>query len=248
MMYYETYGNKFNPPIMLLHGENYVYSFAKQYELQKNYFLIVPHIPGFGMAMGESFSADAAVAQIAELAESIGRKITLVGFALGAELCLPLICKHTELFNGCMMISPRLIKSMEDIEKALRKLNDNEISMKSTIAVNLSAIQLGLSSANKKAHIDYCKNISINTLAAAVDNGIVFENYPEYSELDMPLYALCGLNEPLEIRKSVMQLSRNNVHCPNDMWDGAVTNIPYKFPSRLNKLLDEFADKCAHKK
>lgn len=244
MIYYETYGNKFNPVILFLHGESYVYSFAKQYELQKNYYLVVPHIPGFGKAAKEEYSTDKAVEQIAELAAFFGRQVTLVGFSLGAQLCLPLMCKYPELFNGCVMISPWLLKTTEDIEKAIRQVDDIDKKLKSPITVNMSAVQLGLNAEQRRAHAEYCKDVRINTIVSAVDNGINLDDYPEYADIDKPMLALCGLKELLEVRKTVRMLSQKNPHCTYDMWDGAVHNIPYKYPARLNKVLEEFVDKA----
>lgn len=246
MIHYKEYGNKFNPTIMFLHGEDYVYTFARQRELMKNYHLVVPHIPGFGEAVKEEFNAEKAIEQLIELAESLGMPCTLIGFSLGAQLCLPLICKRPDLFNGVIMISPWLIKNMQDIEKMLRRISDNEGKMKNPLSINVSAIALGLTGEDKKLHTEYCMEQNVNNLAAAADNGIDIEKYPEYSQLEMPILALCGLKEEMEIRNSVRALCKNNPNCSYDMWDGAGHNLPYKCAARLNKVIDEFMEKVRH--
>lgn len=248
MIHYKTYGNKFSPTIIFLHGEDYVYTFARQHELMKNYFLVVPHIPGFGEAAKEEYSTDKAVEQIIELAESFRKPCTLIGFSLGAQLCLPLICKRGDIFNGAIMISPWLLKNIPDIEKALRHINDNEGKMKNPISVNVSAVALGLFGEDKKLHAEYIANQKVNNLAAAADNGIDIDDYPEYSKLEMPLMALCGLKEDMEIRNSVRALCQRNHNCTYDMWDGAGHNLPYKCAARLNKTIDEFMDKVRRAK
>ena len=83
----------------------------------------------------------------------------------------------------------------------------------------------------------------MKSILAAVDNGIVLENFPEYSEIDVPMLALCGMKETTDMRKSTRMLSQRNPHCAYDMWDGAGHNIPYKFAARLNKTIEEFIQK-----
>ncbi|MDE5577270.1 MAG: alpha/beta hydrolase [Oscillospiraceae bacterium] len=244
MIYYEKYGNDSNPIILCLHGMNFVHSFSKQSDqLSKNYCLMIPHLPGFGRNSQETFSAELAVSQIAEFAESLGRKVTLMGFALGAQLCLPLICDHGEYFNGAIMVSPWLIKSMQEVEKLMKQQSDNEKLSKNKLKIGLDSIAIGLDKGERQEHEEYCKNVSMNSILAAIDNGLQLDDYPSYDQVDMPLLALCGIKEPLDIRKSVRDLARRNPHCEYDMWDGAANNIPFKFASRFNKTVEEFMAK-----
>lgn len=244
MIYYEKYGNDSNPVILCLHGSNFVHSFSKQSDqLSKNYCLIIPHLPGFGRNSQVTFSAELAVSQLAEFAESLGRKVTLMGFALGAQLCLPLICDHGEYFNGAIMVSPWLIKSIDEVEKLMKAEADNEKMSKNKLMIGIYSLAMGLDKGERQEHEEYCKNVSMNSILAAIDNGLQLDDYPSYDSVDMPLLALCGIKEPLDIRKSVRDLARRNPHCEYDMWDGAANNIPFKFASRFNKTVEEFMAK-----
>ncbi len=240
MMYYEKYGEAESKTIFFLHGMNFVHCFTKQIpHFSKNYQVIVPHLPGFGRSGDAVFSTETAVSEIAELAGSIGRPVTLVGFSLGAQLCLPLICEHTELFDGAVMISPWLLKEVSEIEKLMKQQSDNEKNMRSG-AVSIS---VGLNKAERQEHKEYCKNVSMKSILASVDNGITLEKFPQYPDVDKPILAICGMKDPVNIRKSTRMLSQKNPRCSYDMWDGAGHNIPYKFASRLNKTIEEFIAK-----
>lgn len=244
MIYYEKYGTDINKRIILLHGEESVHCFAKQYDfLARNYCIILPHLPGFGRNTTRMFSTDEAIKQIVELAATFEKPATLVGFSLGASLCLPLMCRHGEYFNGAYMISPWLLKEVADIERAMKQYYDKEGAMKNKLLNGLSGIAMGLDKNERKEHEEYCKNMDMNSLMAAIDNGIKYEDYPEYTEIKKPMFALCGLRETTEVRKTVRTLSMQNPNCAYDMWDGAAQNIPYKAASRLNKSLDEFIEK-----
>ncbi len=240
MMYYEKYGEAGNKTIIFLHGMNFVHCFTKQIpHFSKNYQVLVPHLPGFGRSSDAVFSVDTAVSEITELAGNIGRPAVLVGFSLGAQLCLPLICGHAELFDGAVMVSPWLIKDVAEIEKLMKQQSDNEKNMRSG-ALSLS---VGLGKEERQEHKEYCKNVSMKSILAAVDNGITLDGSPQYPDVDMPMLAVCGMKDSVNIRKSTRMLSQKNPHCSYDMWDGAGHNIPYKFASRFNKTLDGFMEK-----
>ena len=243
MMYYEKYGAEYDRVVVFLHSENAVHCFSKQCEyLARNYSVIVPHLPGFGRNTNDMFSAEEAIKEVAELVGSLGKPVTLVGFSLGATLCMPLICRYKELFNGAVMISPWLIKEIESIEKAMKAQADKEKVIKNKLLSGISGIAMGLDKDERKAHEEFCKNMNMNSLMAAIDNGIKYEDYPEYVDVDIPLLALCGLREDIEVRKTVRTLSMQNPRCSYEMWDGAQQNIPYKFDKRLNKALEDFIE------
>lgn len=244
MIYYEKYGGEFDRTIIFLHSENAVHCFSKQYDfLARNYRVIVPHLPGFGRNANNMFSTEQAINEIVELAESFGKPVTLVGFCLGASLCLPLICRHEKLFNGAIMISPWLLKEIEDIEKAMKAQADKEKVIKNKLLSGISGLAMGLDKDERKAHGEFCQNMNMNSLMAAIDNGIKYEDYPEYVDVKIPMLALCGLREGIEVRKTVRTLSMQNPCCAYDMWDGAQQNIPFKYDKRLNKTIDDFIEK-----
>lgn len=244
MIYYEKYGNDKRPVILCLHGVNFVHCFSKQYDyLTRNYCMIIPHLPGYGRNSEAVFSAELAVTQISEFAEGLGRKVTLMGFSLGAQLCLPLICRRSELFNGAVMISPWLIKSVQEVEKLMKQHSDNEKMSKNKLLIGINSLANGLDKDERQEDAEFRKNVSMNTILASIDNGIQLADYPEYSGVQLPMLALCGIKETLDIRKSVRQLAKDNPNCSYDMWDGAAHNIPFKFASRLNKTVEEFMEK-----
>ena len=242
MIYYEKYGENVSNVIMFLHGMNFVHCFSKQTAyFARKYQVIVPHLPGFGRSSDSVFSADIAVEQVAELAESIKGPVTLVGFSLGAQLCLPLMCRHGELFSKFMLISPWLIKDMAEVERFMKRQVDNEKSMRSG-SISLS---VGLSKMEREEHKEFCKSVSMKSILNAIDNGILLSDYSEYAEIEKPITAICGMKESTAIRKSVHALAHQNPRCVYDMWDGAAHNIPYKFAPRLNKTIESFVENIA---
>lgn len=244
MIYNEKYGDSGSPVIIFLHGTNFVHCFSRQCDkLSKDYRAVVPHIPGFGRNSETVFTVDLAVEQIAELAASFGKKVTLIGFSLGAQLCLPILCKYPKLFGGAMMISPWLIKDSAEVEKMMKQQSDNEKSMRSGVIAGLNSLTSGLGKDERREHAEFCKTVKMKSILASIDNGLLLEDFPQYSELQMPLMAICGMKEPTDTRKTVRDLARRNPNCTYDMWDGAGHNIPFKCAARLNKTIEEFMGK-----
>lgn len=237
MIYYEKYGENLSNVIMFLHGTNFVHCFSKQTAyFARKYQVIVPHLPGFGRSSDSTFSADLALEQTAELAAGIKGPVTLVGFSLGAQLCLPLMCRHGEKFNGAIMISPWLIKDMAEVEKLMKRQADNEKNMRGG-GISLS---VGLNKMEREEHKEFCKTVSMKSILNSIDNGILLSDYPDYAEVEKPMMAICGMKETTDMRKSVHALAHQNPRCVYDMWDGAGHNIPYKFAPRLNKTIENF--------
>ena len=240
MIYYEKYGEDSNTVLMFLHDTNFVHCFTKQCAyFARKCEVVVPHLPGFGRNCDITFSADLAVEQVAQLAETFKRPVTLVGFSLGAQLCIPLLCKHGDIFNGAIMISPWLIKEMSEIEELMKQQADNEKSMRKGDL----GMSVGLSKMEKQEHKEFCQNVTMKSILASIDNGLQIADYPEFSDASQPMMAICGIKESLSIRKTVRELTRLNPGCPYDMWDGAGHNIPYKFASRLNSTIEDFIAK-----
>ena len=249
MMYYEKYGNELNPIIICLHGANHVHCFSKQCDyLSKNYCVIVPHLPGYGRNSVTTYTTDAALEQLVEFIPSFGKKVTLMGFSLGAQLAYVLMCKHTALFNGVIMISPWLLKDPAEVEKAMKQASDTEKLSKNKLFVGFNALAMGLDKGEREENAEYSKNVTMTTILNSIDNGIQFADYTNYNSIDLPMLALCGIKETLDIRKSVRTLSMQNPRCSYDMWDGAAHNIPFKSATRLNKAVEEFIDKILTKK
>ncbi len=244
MIYYEKYGNELNPIIMFLHGESAVQCFSKQCDyLSGSYCAVVPHLPGFGRNSDTGFTTGEALKQIAELAAYLGKPVTLAGFCIGATLCLPLLCRYGEYFNGAVMISPWVLKEVADVEKALKQQGDREKHMGNKLLMGINGLSMGFDRNERKTYEEYRKNMNMNSVVAAIDNGIRLEDYPEYAELDKPILALCGLKEEIGVRKSVRALYAQNPNCSYDMWDGAAQNIPFKYSARLSKTIEEFLGK-----
>ena len=58
--------------------------------------------------------------------------------------------------------------------------------MKNKLLAGISGLTMGLDKDERRDYGEFCKNVDMNSLVAAVDNGIKLEDYPEYTEVDKP--------------------------------------------------------------
>ena len=74
---------------------------------------------GYGDAAGEIFDTETAVKQLANFIADIGKKVTLVGFSLGAQLSVKLCAEYPQYFTSAIIVSPWLIKKEPMLSKVM---------------------------------------------------------------------------------------------------------------------------------
>ena len=106
MLYYDEYGSKENPTIMLLHGAGALDTFCRQYCFSDKYHLVVPHLAGAGKAATEIYEPEKTVEELFMLIKSLHKKrIGVIGHSLGGQIAIMLVSKQPELFNFAVFLS-----------------------------------------------------------------------------------------------------------------------------------------------
>ena len=100
MLYYDEYGSKENPTIMLLHGAGALDTFCRQYCFSDKYHLVVPHLAGAGKAATEIYEPEKTVEELFALIKALHKKrIGVIGHSLGGQIAIMLVSKQPELFD-----------------------------------------------------------------------------------------------------------------------------------------------------
>lgn len=238
-MYFEEYGSKKNPALVMLHGAFFTDTFIKQYPLKEHYHLIIPHIKGFGKAANELFETESAVDEIRALMKDYAPAY-LVGFSLGAQLAFKLVSESPELISKAILISPWLV-GKDVISDDMMNGNLKMLSqLKSRFFCNMMGLSMGLSREKRIELVNSIQSISEQTVKACVDNGISLESLPRFSFVSTPVLAIAGKKEPEDIILSVKKLSEMNSSFAYELWEGARHNIPTMCAKRLKRELVEF--------
>lgn len=238
-MYFEEYGTRTNPTIVMLHGAFFADSFLKQYSLCENYHLIVPHIMGFGKAAAETFTAEGTTTELLEFIERYA-PVYLVGFSLGAQLAFRLVSKRPELFRKAVIISPWLVQK-EQISEEMINGNLKMLSgLKNKFYCGIIGLSMGLSGQKRAELIASMQLVSEETVRNSVDNKISFESCPEFATSPVPILAFAGKKESEAIVDSVKQMAKANERCTCELWEGAKHDIPTLHSKQLNEKLRAF--------
>lgn len=238
-MYFEEYGKKENPTIIMLHGAFFADTFKKQYSLSNRYHLVLPHIKGFGKAAREEFIADDAAAELKELIKKYA-PVNLIGFSLGAQLAFRLISEEPELFNKAVIVSPWLVDK-DNITADIMNGNLKMLSqLKNKLFCRIMGLSMGLPKQKRKEFLESMQLVSEMTVKNSIDNNISFETLPEFAKSNVPILALAGEKEPDVIVYSVKHMAELNEHCVYEVWEKAKHNIPTMFAKRFNQKLDDF--------
>lgn len=247
-MYFEKYGDSQKPTIVFLHGAHFVHTFGKQYVLSDKYYLVVPHIMGYGNDADRVFDTDQAVKELADFIRGLNKTVMLVGFSLGAQLAVRLISEHGELFNSAVIVSPWLIKEEPMLSKMLAA-NEKQLSfMQKKWLCNLMGLKYGLPGAQRKEFVGQVQKEQLETIKNTVYNNITLESAGGLANAGIPMIALAGAREPAEIKESVTALHQINIKCRVEVWEEAEHNIPMAFDTRFNTLLCEMMERIKMKR
>ena len=160
----EEYGKENDKIIVMLHGAHFVHSFGRQYALANRYHIIVPHIMGFGAETDRIFDAEACIKELAEFIGMQGRKVTLVGFSLGAQLALKLVSEYEDLFSTAIVVSPWLIKEESFMAKILKQNLKQLASLKKRWLCHLIGTMNGLPPAQCKEFVEQMQHVKEETV------------------------------------------------------------------------------------
>ena len=240
-MHFEEFGKENEKTIVMLHGANFVHTFGNQYCLSDRYHLLIPHIPGYGNEAEQVFLTESAIEQLYEFIVKLGKKVTLVGFSLGAQLAVKLIAEHGELFSGAIIVSPWLIKPEKMLEE-VEIQNEKQFKMfKNKFMCNLVGLMNGLPKPQRKEFVEQMQRVKHETVQNVLNNGITTDTIQGFENADFPIIAIAGAKEQREVHDSLTALSKLNSNCKTEIWEKAAHNIPPMFAKRFNELICEIA-------
>lgn len=236
-MHFEEFGKEHEKTIVMLHAANYVHVFAKQYCLADEYHIIVPHLMGYGDETDKTFNTDEQIKALAEFISSLGKKVALVGFSLGAQVGFRLIAEHPELFTCAVLVSPWLIKDRETLDKVVAANEKQLASFKKKWLCGLIARMNWFTKEQRISFVEQMQKVTPETVRNAVDNGITLESVSGFDKVEIPVLALAGAKEQDFVRDGVKKLSEMNKNCTSEIWEKAAHNIPPMFAKQFNERI-----------
>ncbi|MBQ7491789.1 MAG: alpha/beta hydrolase [Clostridia bacterium] len=238
-MYYEEFGKRDAPVVVMLHGAFFTDTYRGEYALGQRYHLIVPHIRGFGKAADEIFTADAATEEIKSLIRPCA-PVFLVGFSLGAQLAFKLLAEEPALFQKAVVVSPWLVDKDEIPEKMMRGNLKMLAQLKNRMVCQMIGFASGMPKEKRGELAEAMQRVSEQTVRNCVDNGIALRENGPFDGCPVSVLALAGEKESEAVRRSVQAMAAKGAACRCEIWPRAKHNIPMAFAKKLTQTIDAF--------
>ena len=239
MIYYDEYGNKDNPAILMLHGAGALDTFCQQYRFSERYHLIVPHLPGAGKAAEEIYDPEKTKQALYELIAGLKKdRIGLIGHSLGGQLAVMLVSEWPELFHFAVFLSAWICPKPHTIKMYCRLSGAAAKILHLSWLVRFQGKYWNYTEEQAKYMAAYSKRITPQVYRSFFANTLDLTKLPSYWDVCVPMYAFCGSKEIKEMKNSLHLLAQNP-HCQTRIFAKAGHDFPMKNAAELNKRLEQ---------
>lgn len=239
MIYYDEYGNRNNPTILMLHGAGALDTFSHQYCFSDQYHLIVPHLPGAGKAADIVYEPEKTKQDLYELITGLHKEeIGVIGHSLGGQIAVMLVSERPELFSFAVFLSA-WVNPRPDTIKMYCSLSGMSVKMLHWgWLVRFQGKYWNYSAEQAEYMAQYSKLITLQVYSSFFVNTLNLSKLPSYASVSIPMYAICGSKEVKDMKSSLNLLSENP-HCKSVILQKANHDFPMRNAEELNKILAE---------
>ena len=248
MLYYDEYGNKENPTILLLHGAGALDTFCGQYCFADKYHLVVPHLAGAGKAAAEIYEPEQTVEELLTLIKSLHKKrIGVIGHSLGGQIAIMLVSKQPELFNFAVFLSAWVNPKPKTIQMycSFSGLSAKMLHWKWLVQFQGKYWNYTREQTNNMT--DYSKQITPQVYRSFFAHTLNLSKLSEYQKVTVPMLAICGSKEVSDMKTSLTLLAQNP-NCQTMVLQGANHDFPMRNAKQLNLMLEKFILECIMKR
>lgn len=240
-MYFNEYGKRENPTLVLLHGAGATDEFCRQYTFEDEFHLIVPHLHGSGRSVTEIYEPNKAAAEVTEIIRALNKpKVMLMGHSLGGELAVKLVCEHEELFSRAVFLSAWVCSAPITVNRYARMAAYMYGALKSRMLLKWQAKYWGYNEQQTEFFMDYARRIGPEQAQAWFKNRVFLDELTGYKDVKIPMLAICGSRETAEMRHSLAELGKRNANCRTVEIPGVDHDFLMRAADKLNPLLAEF--------
>lgn len=239
MIYYDEYGNRDNPTIIMLHGAGALDTFSHQYCFSDQYHLVVPHLPGAGRASNIVYEPEKTKRDLYDLISSLHKdKIGVIGHSLGGQIAVMLVSEHPELFSFAVFLSAWVNPRPETIKMYCRLSRVTAKLLHWGWLVRFQGKYWNFTEEQTMYMAEYSKQITPQVYRSFFANTLDLVKLPSYRMVTVPMLAICGSKEVKDMKTSLDLLSENP-NCKTILLPKANHNFPMRNAEELNKILAE---------
>ena len=245
MLYYNEYGNKENPTILLLHGAGALDTFCRQYCFSDKYHLVVPHLAGAGKAAAEIYEPEKTVEELFTVIKTLHKnRIGVIGHSLGGQIAIMLVSKNPELFNFAVFLSAWVNPKPKTIRMycSLAGLSAKMLHWRWLVQFQGKYWNYTKKQADNMA--EYSKQITPLVYHSFFSNTLDLSKLPEYQAVTIPMLAICGSKGSQRYENfSYITCSKSKLS-DNDITRSKNHDFPMRNAKQLNPMLEKFILEC----
>lgn len=244
MLYYDEYGSRENPTILLLHGAGALDTFCRQYCFSDKYHLVVPHLAGAGKAAAEIYDPEKTIEELFTLIRALYKKrIGVIGHSLGSQIAIMLVSKQPELFNFAIFLSAWVNPKPKTIRMYCSLAGISAKMLHWRWMVRLQGKYWNYTKEQVNTMAEYAKRITPQVYYAFFANTLDLSKILKYQAVTIPMLAICGSKEVRDIKTSLKLLAQNP-SCLAITLQGANHDFPMRNAKQLNPILEKFILEC----
>ncbi len=240
MIYFDEYGEKKNPTILLLHGAAALDTFCNQYCFSMQYHLVVPHLHGAGKSADKVYDPKLMKQKLFTLIDNLHKeKIGVIGHSLGGQLAVMLVCERPERFSFAIFLSAWVNPNPKTIGMycSLAGVTTKILHWKWLVRLQGKYWHYTKEQADYMA--EYSRLITSQVYKSFFSNTLNLREISVYLSIDVPMLAICGSREMKDMKVSLDILGKNT-HCKTMVFPKAGHDFPMRKSKQLNHVLNEF--------
>lgn len=241
-LYYKEVGDPKGPLLMFLHGGGVAgWMWENQIDHFSDYHCIVPDLPQHGRSQHIPFSiADSAKRLITLIEEkSAGKKVTVIGFSLGAQVLIQMLSLKPYLIHNAI-INSALVR-----EIPFAKLTSLLVKMTFPLIKNrtfskIQAKSLYLTGHQFEKYYQETSHLTLEALLKVLEENRMFR-FPEgFSHAQTNILVTVGEKEPNVMKKSAMDLVKEHPHCQGIILPQVGHGISLARPDLFNQMINRW--------
>ena len=240
MLYYDEYGNKNKPTILLLHGAGALDTFCNQYCFSGQYHLIVPHLYGAGKSADKIYDPDKMKQELFELIHSLHKdKIGVIGHSLGGQLAIILVCERPNQFSFAVFLSAWVNSNPKTIKMYCLLAGMAAKMLHIKWLVRFQGKYWNYTKEQADYMTDYSRLITPQIYQSFFTHTLDLRNVRAYLSIKVPMLAICGSGEVKDMKLSLDMLGKNSC-CQTMILPKAGHDFPMRNSKELNAVLNDF--------
>jgi pimeloyl-ACP methyl ester carboxylesterase len=242
-MEYREYGSDNLEMLVFLHGGGvggWMWDNQVKFFLSK-YHCLVPEIVAMDKSYGGHFTIEKAADEVIQLIEFVGKQkpVSIVGFSLGAQIALSVICKEPAMFKAAI-INSALVKPVPFAKLLIKAMLPALPLTKNKTFSDIQAKSMYIDKEYLETYYLSNKGINSRLFADIMSENMNYTIPPTFSRSSSKILLTIGEKEIRSMKASLKDLSKVNHTAQTFIVPKIGHGFPLADPELFNKTLEEF--------